>query len=1707
MFPFDFLFPKEEKQPKDLFLGFFTKINPTELKTKENEFYSKINSETIKLSEYFENSAEKFPSLFDSNLKTFDECLQHLEKIAIPNKCVCAGVIDAIPGFRCSDCSKFENTIYCIDCFKNSQDLHKGHNVVYLSNSIGMCDCGDPLALNTYCHEHSGPFIEQKQIEEYIQKSFGEKVLENLRKFFDEFFLVFSKYFILTEKIELFIEESFNEKFSGELNDELLNEKDDVELLKSNFCIIFQNFIYFLRLITKNNFGMVHLIASYFLKNNFGSLNIENEFMTNHQCIELNQNDIKILSESDKKENHICKCPFLRLFFSNYRDNVKLDSKEDEQQFIFSFVHNLQLRSIYSIMEFFLYKTILYNNNENLIYCRTQFYLDDSLEFMARKTPYLEDSVNELYNYLKIIMKRNASRDNYLFKNEESIKKLLKYIIELPGDIKYYSKTKMRLVMTEKTAFFKKAIDLICLFHNMNEFKSIVPHPDFQPRLFSGYIFETERYLLKIPALLNCCIEWNKIEKLKEIYQYMINKILNQEKEEIKQLDENEFTFHINLYRSFGIFMNAFCFNYSFMNNCTILESINFFKKNFFESQEQVETFVDIILKDLFKFFGFICGTKNNLFNYYERANVYFTIYTEYYCYQNDFTLIKYIFALTEKNIDINSFLKLSNVENIYEKFDDIFNKDIILEDKPNEEKKEENVQDIDINTINNLQGEERDLALLRFLLNRRMSPGTKDKSAEESNIIMQWEMLLKLLIFSLREDSCCYHSLIDIYEEVLSTQTKNDLFNNIKNNKYAMYDLKNLLQEKLILKIIEYGNLIDRQKLEKDMDKYFFNLFDENNIYNQTLDELTYNKMNGETKIYYLKDEYLKYIDCNNYISPLKKSEAQKYILDFKKDIIKTYNYYFYNHSQLTFEFFEKVYEKVLLNKNNLDLIIKIFEKLINKDKILEYLDKASIRNSIFPILLNYLQIFNVINTKSFIEFKLENKNTINKLYNLLFDYIKNNNIDKDLEEQIKQILNQMNIYQLIFDNYNGDLSKLNKYDYNTNIIEKIKLDKKSNTNNINIIPIEKDINNKKKQKIQNIKNKCKLLLKKKSNDFMSKIEKNEELIKGINEYINDVKNIGSKDEEIMCFCCRNPIKLNSFDQPYGKLGLCINDLFYINTIKASLREEFSKLGISDNSKIYLETMKNIKNQIFSRITSCGHYVHNSCFDEGIKKNNEFSCPICLRYQNILIPPLTSFHDKYDFLKSKKIKEFFKEDKEKEEDKKEDENINLFNATVINYLVNINIFKNDIEKYNKFLDDIYPYYKAHLNYFENIFYVNGTTFYKQQQIDNIKNLILSLRLIIHNIKEFDKYDIIKYIKETLLNLAKGPCDNNFLYQYKDSYMYYINLFEKILLSLLILFDYEEIKETLKYILYVFLPYICFGLYFRKLMIEKNTNNINDEQFKQMLELNEVQNYLDNNNEYIMNYLNSFLKKFCLIKIISDYQNKNEDIINNFNEISLNNILSFINMDDLLKNLEQNEIKINNIINILPKIFNSSDVFYELLSPVLNFNKILNSIIENVKKYNSTIIKEISHELIIQFSPVKFNFISLDNNIFDFILKNLEKNCIICNKIEKNSFICLICGEKICDKFSSRKRDLDTISHIKHIYECCVDSCIYMELNSSKLYYIDLREDIKLKLYPLYVDQTGAGPKNSEITNEFNLSKEKLKLTLLNYVCNDFHFK
>ena len=91
----------------------------------------------------------------------------------------------------------------------------------------------------------------------------------------------------------------------------------------------------------------------------------------------------------------------------------------------------------------------------------------------------------------------------------------------------------------------------------------------------------------------------------------------------------------------------------------------------------------------------------------------------------------------------------------------------------------------------------------------------------------------------------------------------------------------------------------------------------------------------------------------------------------------------------------------------------MKIVEKLLDNKKITEELDIKSIRNTLLPIILKYLSMFSVINTKSFIIFKNKNENLINKIIELLSNAVKNkeNNIilEKDLEENVKEVIDQL--------------------------------------------------------------------------------------------------------------------------------------------------------------------------------------------------------------------------------------------------------------------------------------------------------------------------------------------------------------------------------------------------------------------------------------------------------------------------------------------------------------------------------------------------------------------------------------------------------------------------------------------------------------------------------------------------------------------------
>ena len=63
---------------------------------------------------------------------------------------------------------------------------------------------------------------------------------------------------------------------------------------------------------------------------------------------------------------------------------------------------------------------------------------------------------------------------------------------------------------------------------------------------------------------------------------------------------------------------------------------------------------------------------------------------------------------------------------------------------------------------------------------------------------------------------------------------------------------------------------------------------------------------------------------------------------------------------------------------------------------------------------------------------------------------------------------------------------------------------------------------------------------------------------------------------------------------------------------------------------------------------------------------------------------------------------------------------------------------------------------------------------------------------------------------------------------------------------------------------------------------------------------------------------------------------------------------------------------------------------------------------------------------------------------------------------------------------------------------------MFVDMDNMKI--IFFTTNLNKKLFSLYVNKAGVGPKGRNIGNEFNLSHEKLNLVIKNYACNDFYF-
>jgi len=280
---------------------------------------------------------------------------------------------------------------------------------------------------------------------------------------------------------------------------------------------------------------------------------------------------------------------------------------------------------------------------------------------------------------------------------------------------------------------------------------------------------------------------------------------------------------------------------------------------------------------------------------------------------------------------------------------------------------------------------------------------------------------------------------------------------------------------------------------------------------------------------------------------------------------------------------------------------------------------------------------------------------------------------------------------------------------------------------------------------------------------------------------------------------------------------------------------------------------------------------------------------------------------------------------------------------------------------------------------------------------------------------------------------------------------------------------------------------------------------------------------LENYNFYIINIIIEFF--FCLT-VLFDFDNNTifvfyKDIITyfyfyyyikikknkNINEINFIDFLNNKNDLDLLKNI-YNKFHINYKIFLLLNNIDDKIISFEETISIIKDNKIIPNIIKNylkIKKPNDNLV--LNYDF---FNTPEFKLIDLPNNFLELSSIYADKICIECNKLNSKYYICLICGEKICNLKtcqseinSKNKKEYSLITHSKN---CSGGNSIFLKNTNSEIIYILKRTIILSKIF-IYLNSFGEYLNKSNLTSEYVLNKAALEKSLQNYINLSFRIK
>ena len=139
---------------------------------------------------------KEFNKIFNLQSSDYQSLLTFLESKETNKKLFCTKLFRNEGGIICKDCSLESNAVICFDCFEDTKEIHKKHNVILKTLLSGNCDCGNPEIWKeeSFCKNHKIKQIKNKK------SSFDNEIIEKINNFFEEIFKIILPYFIKCEE-------------------------------------------------------------------------------------------------------------------------------------------------------------------------------------------------------------------------------------------------------------------------------------------------------------------------------------------------------------------------------------------------------------------------------------------------------------------------------------------------------------------------------------------------------------------------------------------------------------------------------------------------------------------------------------------------------------------------------------------------------------------------------------------------------------------------------------------------------------------------------------------------------------------------------------------------------------------------------------------------------------------------------------------------------------------------------------------------------------------------------------------------------------------------------------------------------------------------------------------------------------------------------------------------------------------------------------------------------------------------------------------------------------------------------------------------------------------------------------------------------------------------------------------------------------------